>query len=86
MAILERWDAQQKALNHHNAHRAKHVDTPPMKLDDKLCEDAQTYAEKMAATGVFEHPQEELRRLKQGENLFMSWSSGDSGNDPGSVP
>merc|ERR1712227_424199 len=80
MAILR--DACQKALNHHNAHRAKHVDTPPMKLDDKLCEDAQTYAEKMAATGVFEHPQEELRRLKQGENLFMSWSSGDSGNDP----
>merc|ERR1712227_374242 len=82
MAILERWDAQQKALNHHNAHRAKHVDTPPMTLDDKLCEDAQKYAEKMAATGVFEHPKEELKRLKQGENLFMSWSSGDSGNDP----
>ena len=40
----------------------------------------------MAATGVFEHPKEELKRLKQGENLFMSWSSGDSGNDPGSVP
>ena len=39
----------------------------------------------MAQTGVFEHPQEELKRLKQGENLFKSWSSGDSENDPGSV-
>merc|ERR1711937_984871 len=80
MAILR--DACQKALNHHNAHRAKHVDTPPMKLDDKLCEDAQKYAEKMAQTGVFDHPKEELKRLKQGENLFMSWSSGNSENDP----
>ena len=36
----------------------------------------------MAKTGKFEHPQEELRRLKQGENLF--WGSNGQGN-PGSV-
>lgn len=41
----------------------------------------------MADTGNFEHPTEELNRLKQGENLY--WSSNgqnDKGqNDPGSA-
>jgi len=82
MAILR--DACAKGLIAHNAHRAKHIDTLPMELDDKLCQDAQTYAEKLVATGVLKHPTEELNRLKQGENLY--WSSNgqnDKGqNDP----
>lgn len=39
MAILR--DACKKGLIAHNAHRAKHIDTLPMELDDKLCQDAQ---------------------------------------------
>ena len=55
-----------EALDAHNRYRDIH-DSPTMKLNPKLCQEAQAYAEELAKSGKFEHS----KGLKDGENLAM---------------
>ena len=48
--------------------RAKHRDTPPLQFNQQLCEDAQNYAEKLAATGQRGHDEAELNQ--KGNTIF----------------
>ncbi|MET8976904.1 CAP family protein [Streptomyces sp. NPDC004539] len=64
----------QQILDRSNAHRAAH-NAPDLTLDPKLSAWAQDWADKMAATGRFEHrPHNEY-----GENLHYAWRSDGSG-------
>ena len=55
-----------RSLALHNQHRAQHH-APPLSLDNALARGAQSYAEKLAASGTLAHS-----RGNYGENLYMS--------------
>ena len=57
-------------LAHHNAERAT-LRLDPLIWDQALAKDAARWATKLAADNRFEHATDELRRTKQGENLWM---------------
>ena len=57
----------------HNKFRALHG-SPPLEWDENLAKIAQTRAEELLEIGKLIHDTEELRRLKQGENLYSSTS------------
>lgn len=60
----------EKCLKEHNKLRAMHgVD--PLKLNQKLCEYAQEWAENLAYNKIFAHRGD----LKYGENIWTLWSS-----------
>lgn len=60
-------------LTKHNTYRAKHG-SPSLKINETLNTIAQKYAEKLAASHVFEHS-EEARAGNYGENLYWGWGS-----------
>jgi glioma pathogenesis-related protein 2 len=60
---------RQQALSTHNSLRQKHG-APPLVLDNTLNNVAQGWADKLAATGKFQHS-----NSKYGENLYYGWSS-----------
>ena len=57
----------------HNEFRQIH-EAPPMKLNREMCDQAKTYAKKIAAMGALMHSQREERE-GQGENLSMGCST-----------
>jgi len=61
---------QTLALKCHNEYRVRHR-VAPLKLDTKLCEVAQEYADFLANTNQFEHSGDSV----YGENLYWGWSS-----------
>jgi len=61
---------QEAALVSHNKYRDRHG-VQHLQLDTKLCRVAQLYAEKLAATNMFEHSGDSV----YGENLYWGWSS-----------
>lgn len=65
-------DYQQMCLQKHNDLRAKHENTAPMTLDNKLCETAVTYARKlvMDQNSNLQHSSRTVRN-GAGENLFL---------------
>ena len=58
------------ALQLHNTLRAKHR-APPLKINKKLNDIAQKYAEYLAKNDLFEHSQNKMDGEDLGENLFM---------------
>ncbi|CAF3461378.1 unnamed protein product [Rotaria sp. Silwood1] len=61
-------------LKLHNYHRARHC-APPLVIDQRLNQIAQSYAEYLAATSTFEHSGNKLGNEALGENLYMQWIS-----------
>lgn len=61
---------QEAALVSHNKYRDRHG-VQHLQLDTKLCKVAQLYANKLAATNMFEHSGDSV----YGENLYWGWSS-----------
>ncbi|CAF3090479.1 unnamed protein product [Rotaria socialis] len=61
-------------LELHNQYRARHC-APPLSIDKRLNQIAQSYAEHLAATSKFEHSGNKLGKEPLGENLYMQWMS-----------
>ncbi|CAF3752039.1 unnamed protein product [Rotaria socialis] len=61
-------------LKLHNYYRARHC-SPPLAIDQRLNQIAQSYAEHLAATSTFEHSGNRLGDKALGENLYMEWIS-----------
>lgn len=61
-------------LDLHNRYRARHC-APPLSLDQRLNDIAQSYADHLAATSKFEHSGNKLNGENLGENLYMQWIS-----------
>ena len=60
------------ALRAHNKRRSV-----PLKLDRKLCKDAQAHADRMAwKDGLSYHDMNDLMQTGQGENLHFEWGFG----------
>ncbi|MBE9128630.1 MULTISPECIES: CAP family protein [unclassified Coleofasciculus] len=59
------------ALSKHNTYRAMHHNDSDMSISDSLNSSAQGWAEKLAATGAFEHS-----GGPYGENIYVSYSTG----------
>ena len=70
-------DYEQEALNMHNKFRKVHG-SQPMTLNKQMCQEAQAYAEKIAASGAMQHSSRQERE-GQGENLSMGCSSSKGG-------
>src|SRR5438270_8077526 len=64
-----RADFNQRLLAAHNAERAA-IGVPPLAWDDALAADARTWANRLAASGRFEHSPDEPGKPLQGENLW----------------
>jgi hypothetical protein len=60
-------------LKTHNEYRFQHENTPEMSLTSVLCNNAQEYADSLAASGNFQH--DVNRPNGQGENLYYAFSS-----------
>merc|ERR1712176_18185 len=72
------------ALEQHNALRAKHENTPPMKLDSKMSKQAQEYAEEIARKQSLTHASASARTLDGevcGENLAYAGGMFQSGEE-----
>merc|ERR1712176_1482995 len=72
------------ALEQHNALRAKHENTPPMKLDSKMSKQAQEYAEEIARKQSLTHASASARTLDGevcGENLAYAGGMFTSGEE-----
>lgn len=63
------------ALSQHNSYRAKHG-VSAMTLNSTISATAQAWAEKMAASGDFDHEDQQ----KYGENLYVSYTTASSMN------
>lgn len=59
-----------EALQLHNTLRAKHK-APPLKINKKLNDIAQKYAEYLAKNDIFQHSQNKMDGDDLGENLYM---------------
>ena len=63
---------RKEMIDRHNFYRIQHR-VAPLSQSSSLNSLSLSYADQMAQTGVFTHNQ---NRGNNGENLFMSWSSG----------
>jgi uncharacterized protein YkwD len=63
-------------LQGHNRFRKLH-NSKPLKLDRKMCAQAQDFARQLAKLGTLKHSARDTRQ-DQGENLAMGCSSGDT--------
>lgn len=64
------------ALSQHNTYRAKHK-SPDMTLSDSVNSTAQSWAEQIAASGVFAHSSSSQRN-GAGENIYASFTTASS--------
>ena len=70
---------QQEALKRHNEYRKKHH-VNNLILDKELCSIAQQYANKLAATDVFQHSKNNFKGKPMGENLYCCYGMECTGN------
>jgi hypothetical protein len=64
-----RADFNQRLLAAHNAERAV-IGVPPLAWDDRLAAEARVWANRLAASGRFEHSPDEPGKPLEGENLW----------------
>ena len=58
-------------LQAHNAERARHSGTPPLKWNETLAKHAEKWAKYLASNDKFEHE----KNTGEGENLYYSYGS-----------
>jgi len=70
LVSLGQLDDKDKALEVHNFER-KSLNLQPLKWSNKLENDSKKYADYLASKDIFRHSKD-LRKLKQGENLYST--------------